>query len=71
MDPKPGPRREALRLARQHADNAVRLAETAEYKVGTVSERHRAAEFAEVGALYAAIARSYAAIAQATPAKER
>lgn len=61
----------ALQLARQYADKAAVFAEKAEVANGhSSSTRHQVPGIATVGTLYADVARSYAAIAQAAPAAD-
>ncbi|MGW0537828.1 hypothetical protein [Streptomyces sp. NPDC003032] len=62
-------REDALYRACRYAGKAARLAEHAEDKNHYASsERHQVPGITAVGTLYADIARTYAAIAQATPA---
>ncbi|MFD6432835.1 hypothetical protein [Streptomyces venezuelae] len=61
----PTPRETSLHLARRYADRALRLAQTAEER--TYASSNLIADYATVSALYADIARTHAAIAQATP----
>ncbi|AZM54152.1 hypothetical protein DMA15_17545 [Streptomyces sp. WAC 01529] len=60
-------RAEYLDLARQYAREAAHLATSAKEKTQQPTEHHKVANIAAVGALHADIARTYAAIAQATP----
>lgn len=70
MDAEPITSREtALQLARRYADKAALFAGSAEIANGhNSSTRQQVPGIATVGTLYADIARSYAAIAQAAPA---
>ncbi|MGW2226811.1 hypothetical protein [Streptomyces formicae] len=67
METQPSPREQALRLARQYAREAATIAITAQDKNRYSDGKPQVANLTAIGALYADVSRTYAAIAQAEP----